>query len=110
MESPEKGKSENRRIFTGDLNWWAWVDLNHRPRPYQSSVVRFYNNLQDRGDCQTTRKSYKTSYVVGWIVGWKSPRILWQSTFFLEPRSSVRIVLRRRFGKPPSLSCEAAGC
>jgi hypothetical protein len=26
MESPEKGKSENRRIFTGDLNWWALVD------------------------------------------------------------------------------------
>ena len=20
--------------WTGDL-WWAWVDLNHRPRPYQ---------------------------------------------------------------------------
>src|SRR5882724_144560 len=32
---------------------------------------RFYNNLQDRRDCQNTRKSYKTSYVVGWIVGWK---------------------------------------
>src|SRR6266436_9697577 len=29
------------------------------------------DNLQDRGDCQNTRKSYKTSYVVGWIVGWK---------------------------------------
>jgi hypothetical protein len=34
-------------------------------------VVRFYNNLQDRGDCQTMRKSYKTSHVVGWVVGWK---------------------------------------
>src|SRR6266403_4961576 len=33
-EIPEKGKSENGRINTGDL-WWAWVDLNHRPRPYQ---------------------------------------------------------------------------
>ena len=51
--------------------WWAWVDLNHRPRPYQRSVVRFYNNLQDRGDCQTTRKSYKTPHIVGWVVGWK---------------------------------------
>jgi hypothetical protein len=29
------GKSENDRINTGDL-WWAWVDLNHRPRPYQN--------------------------------------------------------------------------
>jgi hypothetical protein len=52
-------------------NWWAWVDLNHRPRPYQPSVVRFYNNLQDRADCQTTRKSYKTEALVGWVVGWK---------------------------------------
>jgi hypothetical protein len=29
--------------------WWACVDLNHRARPYQGSVVRFYNDLQDRG-------------------------------------------------------------
>ena len=50
-------------------NWWAWVDLNHRPRPYQSSVIWFYNNLQHRGDCQNTRKSYKTSQFVGWVVG-----------------------------------------
>src|SRR5271170_3355272 len=35
------------------------------------SVARFYNNLQDRGDCQTTRKSYKTSHIVGWVVGRK---------------------------------------
>src|SRR4029077_18072221 len=39
------------RVKTGE--WVAWVDLNHRPRPYQCSVVRFYTNLQDRGDCQT---------------------------------------------------------
>jgi hypothetical protein len=32
-------------------------------------VDRLYNNLQERGDCQTTRKSYKTSLVVGWVVG-----------------------------------------
>src|SRR5208283_5390199 len=53
-------------------NWWAWVDLNHRPRPYQGNVVRSYNNIQDRGDCQTPRKSYKTSEFVGWVVGWES--------------------------------------
>ena len=23
---------------TGDL-WWAWVDLNHRPRPYQGLLA-----------------------------------------------------------------------
>ena len=60
-------KSENHRINTGDL-WWAWVDLNHRPRPYQGSVSRFYNNLQDRGDCQSTRKSHKT-YLL-WVGLW----------------------------------------
>jgi hypothetical protein len=32
--SPVSAKSANNRINTGDL-WWAWVDLNHRPRPYQ---------------------------------------------------------------------------
>jgi hypothetical protein len=30
------------------------------------------DNLQDRGDCQNTRKSYKTSQFVGWVVGWES--------------------------------------
>src|SRR6266849_135956 len=39
---------------------------------YQGSVVRFYNNLQDRRDCQNTQESYKTSYVVGWVVGCKN--------------------------------------
>ena len=43
---PRKGKGENSGVFTGD-EWWAWVDLNHRPRPYQSSAIRFYNNLQE---------------------------------------------------------------
>src|ERR1700687_5284371 len=33
------------------------------------SVDWFYNNLQGRGDCQTTRKSYKTTRIAGWIVG-----------------------------------------
>jgi hypothetical protein len=28
------GRIRNTRINTGDL-WWAWVGLNHRPRPYQ---------------------------------------------------------------------------
>ena len=29
------------------------------------TAVRFYNNIQDRGDCQTPRKSYKTSHFGG---------------------------------------------
>jgi hypothetical protein len=38
-EGPANGKSENDRINTEDL-WWAWVDLNHRPRPYQEGDLR----------------------------------------------------------------------
>jgi hypothetical protein len=34
MTSPQEGESENRRVYIGD-EWWAWVDLNHRPRAYQ---------------------------------------------------------------------------
>ncbi len=49
--------------------WWAWVDLNHRPRPYQGNAVRSYKNLQARGGCPSTCKSHKTTQIVGWIVG-----------------------------------------
>jgi|SRR6516164_7620702 hypothetical protein len=37
--------------------------------PCESDTIWFYNNLQDRGDCQSSRKSYKTSSSLGWIVG-----------------------------------------
>ena len=36
-----------------------------------SNALRFYNDLQVRGDCLSTRKSYKTSHFVGWVVGWR---------------------------------------
>jgi hypothetical protein len=29
-------------------------------------------HLQDRGDCLSTRKTYKTSRFVGWVVGWNN--------------------------------------
>jgi hypothetical protein len=71
-----------------------------RSPPYQSSVVRLYNNLQDRGDCQTTRKSYKTSHIVGWVVGWKkfthhaaTPHVRFPRTPFLDRED--RTVARR---------------
>ena len=47
------------------------MDLNHQPRPYQGSAFWFYNDLQGRGDCQSTAKSHKTTQIVGWVVGWK---------------------------------------
>jgi hypothetical protein len=85
------------------------VDLNHRPRPYLSSTIRFYNNLQDRGDCQNTRKSYKTSYVVGWIVGWKfagkrtgtplcSGRVLPEVFAWVGPDDSLERLTERSVG------------
>jgi hypothetical protein len=74
------------------FEWWAWVDLNHRPRPYQSSTVRSYNNLQDRGDCQNTRKSYNTSQFVGWIVGWKKSMNSWSGPIDLYLPSDVKSI------------------
>ena len=31
----------------------------------------FTTTYKTGGDCQTTRKSYKTSHSVSWVVGWK---------------------------------------
>jgi hypothetical protein len=39
------------------------------PLPCQSGVNLFFNDLQPRGDCLNTRKSWKRSSFVGWIVG-----------------------------------------
>jgi hypothetical protein len=39
-------------------------------------VIWFYNKLQDRGDCQNARKSYKTSQSVGWVIGWEQTSAL----------------------------------
>ncbi len=76
MARPRKVEFSRGRGKHSHGKWWAWVDLNHQPRPYQGSVVRFYNNLQDRGDCQNTRKSYKASQSVGWLVGYRSSNTL----------------------------------
>ena len=35
------------------------------------AFLGFTTTYKTRGDCQTTRKSYKTSHSVGWFVGWK---------------------------------------
>jgi len=75
MARPRKVEFSRGRGKHSHGKWWAWVDLNHQPRPYQGSVVRFYN-LQDRGDCQNTRKSYKASQSVGWVVGYRSSNTL----------------------------------
>jgi len=59
----------------------------------QTSTVsiahRFYNNLEDRGDCQSTRKSYKTSHSVAWGVGWKKSRHRFLSTLLYDKKLFV---------------------
>src|ERR1700676_3551279 len=42
---PRKGKRENSRVFIGE--WWAWVDLNHRPRPYQGLLSCYMHSACD---------------------------------------------------------------
>ena len=37
-ESVTAGK-EKLWLFTFNFFWWAWVDLNHRPRPYQGRAL-----------------------------------------------------------------------
>jgi hypothetical protein len=39
-------ESENSRLFIGDLNGWAWVDLNHQPRPYRGVLAVFSVNRE----------------------------------------------------------------
>jgi len=53
-------------------------------------VIRSYNNLQNRGDCQKTQKSDKASQYVGWVVGRNgSTNTAETHTHFRKPRSPV---------------------
>lgn len=69
-------KRRNRKFFCvrcmGLKIWRGRRDSNSRPLPWQRSAVRFYNNLKERGDCRTPRKSQKTSHFVGWVVDWET--------------------------------------
>jgi hypothetical protein len=42
MTSPLEGESENRRVY---IEWWAWVDLNHQPRPYQGHLWCYMHSI-----------------------------------------------------------------
>jgi len=52
---------------------------------YRDSLASlgFTTTYKTRGDCQTTRKSYKTSHSVGWVVGWV---VGWKKAVFLNKR------------------------
>ena len=78
-EGTASEKSENRRINTGDL-WWAWVDLNHRPRPYHGSVVRFYKNLQVPRGLPNTAQVIQGHSNCGFKCGLKTSALAGHST------------------------------
>jgi hypothetical protein len=68
-ESGPTGRRIHRRIILGTVE-----QLHDKRAASQATVgLRREINLQDRGDCQSTAKSYKTIRIVGWIVGWKIP-------------------------------------
>src|SRR5216684_7499708 len=37
-------KCESQRIYWR-FEWWAWVDLNHRPRPYQGLLSCYMHSI-----------------------------------------------------------------
>jgi len=47
------------------------VGLNHRPRPYQRSVVGFTTTYKTAGSAKLHGSLNKTAHFVGWVVGWK---------------------------------------
>jgi hypothetical protein len=65
------------------------VTLGEGTRPATSAVTalreRVYNNLQQRGDCQTLRKSYKTTSIVVCV---------WVGNFRRAPASLTSIACR----------------
>ena len=85
---------DNARKST-ENKWFAGVGLDTERALYQGSVIRSYNNLQNRGDCQKTQKSDKASQYVGWVVGRKrSTNTAETHTHFRKPRSPVGSIPR----------------
>jgi hypothetical protein len=46
------------------------IERNRRHEETRTPDLHRVNDLQGRGDCQSTRNSYKTYIFVGWAVGW----------------------------------------
>jgi hypothetical protein len=34
-----RAKQALSQLSYGPVNWWVWVDLNHRPHPYQGCAL-----------------------------------------------------------------------
>jgi hypothetical protein len=68
--SPVVGECESPRIHW--FRWWAWVDLNHQPRPYQCSGRRsrawYTRSLMSTGAC-FNRADDLASVPSDWIAG-----------------------------------------
>ena len=85
-------KSQNHRINTGDF-WWAWVGSNHRPHPYQDSVVRSYKNLQVPRGLPKTAQVLQAHSNCGFNCGLKIPKSGMSSTFVVSSFSASELLL-----------------
>ena len=52
-----------------ETGWWPGTGLNRRRRPFQCQPIRFFNDLQDRGDCLNTRETGKNEEFADRVVG-----------------------------------------
>ena len=75
MARPRKVEFSRGRGKHSHGKWWAWVDLNHGPRPYQGSVVRFYDNYKTAGTAKTrgSRTRHRNLWVGLWVTGRQTP-------------------------------------
>ena len=39
LDTPCQPQKIRRRLEAAALKWWVWVDLNHRPHPYQGCAL-----------------------------------------------------------------------
>jgi hypothetical protein len=89
---------------TSILNFFGMMAGTTRLELATSAVTAFLGfttSYKTRGDCQTTRKSCKTSYFVGWVVGWELPSACRPCTARIIPGQVEMHSLRptfRRFG------------
>jgi hypothetical protein len=67
---------------------------NGRPLPCQSAVIRFYNNLQDCGDCQNTRKWTRHRILWAGLWGWRIVPLLSTSSIYLDNSQRARLLKR----------------
>jgi hypothetical protein len=73
VPAPEKSDPDKRAQLEAVKRWFHddWRRIEPKLRASSLASLDFTTTYKIRVDCQTTRKSYKTSHSVGWVVGWK---------------------------------------